>query len=86
MRMTASWFRSPWDLPNTRTWRAIFAPTPGRLASDRLAFALLLANVTGPHQRGLIPTRPSLPPCSGPSQGVGLEWAVRVKDLGDGHP
>jgi hypothetical protein len=40
MRITASWFRSPleWDRPNTRTWRAIYAATPGGLASDRLRF------------------------------------------------
>ena len=43
MRTAASWFRSPWDLPNTRTWRATFAATPEQARLDRLAFGLLLA-------------------------------------------
>jgi hypothetical protein len=52
-----------------------------RLASDRLAFARCWVNVT----RELIPTSPSLPPCSGSSRN-GLEMMSVVNDLTDGHP
>ena len=83
MRMTASWFRSPGIYRIQGRGARSLRLTLGRLASDRLAFCSLLGK--RPVGRLLIPTRPSLPPCSRRSRN-GLEMMCVVNDLADGHP
>jgi hypothetical protein len=75
-----------WDLPNTRTWCAIFAPTPRQARLRSSCLGLLPANgATGTYDAVDPDARRALPPCSGSVK----EWPrndLRVNDPSDGHP
>ena len=81
MRTAASWFRSPWDLPNTRMWRATFAATPEQARLDRLAVGLLLSKRPLVNPDGARAYRRARA-----RRGVGLlEMICVLNDLSDGH-